>query len=416
VEQVLLLLPDVDALAPLRAYLMATSRRSAEGEALATVGKRLVRARDLPELVPRAMRRVTEHLEALYAEAIAALEAEELGDSAASVAAFLRAGLREARAGREAAARRWYEHALRVSEGARVRTPEIDALQHLAALEAEAGERDRAARLQQRALVLANAEGETSRAIQAAHALGHLALERNNPRGAAAWFSRGFEEAGAHPTLAGRLALGMSALELSLGSLGDAARWIDRATEHFADVDVQEERVELLRARAHLAARSEHFAEALALNQEALVRLREVGMPPRAEIAVRLEIAQLFLLAGRLPDAEDELRRTEELAIVSNASRDLSRVYIRLGEVRARQRDESGFVFFENAIELSRLGEPSPRLEAQAYLEYANFRAALGDGEEARAYIERAREILEGAADPQLARAVDAAAERHAAP
>jgi hypothetical protein len=123
VERVLRLLPDVDALAPLRAFLMASSRRNASGGPHQTVGKRFLSAEDLPGLVPRALRRVTEHLTLLYDAAIEALESEERGDAAGCVQAFIRAGDLEVRVGRDGAARLWYEHALDIAEGGHDRRP-----------------------------------------------------------------------------------------------------------------------------------------------------------------------------------------------------------------------------------------------------------------------------------------------------
>jgi hypothetical protein len=64
------------------------------------------------------------------------------------------------------------------------------------------------------------------------------------------------------------------------------------------------------------------------------------------------------------------------------------------GKIRGRQGDENGFVFFEQAIELCRSGEPAVKLEADVYREYANFRLTMGDRHEARAYLQRARDLL----------------------
>ena len=51
--------------------------------------------------------------------------------------------------------------------------------------------------------------------------------------------------------------------------------------------------------------------------------------------------------------------------------------------------------------------EESPRLEAEIYLEYGRFRRELGDWEESRAYLERAREILETLGDGSAVNRVD---------
>jgi len=110
---------------------------------------------------------------------------------------------------------------------------------------------------------------------------------------------------------------------------------------------------------------------------------------------------------GRLPDSEDETRRAEDLAITHQQSRWLARVYVIMGKLRGRQGDENGFVFFEQAIELCRGGEPARRLEADVYREYARFRTTMGDRHEARAYLERARELLEPFGDEVARERID---------
>jgi hypothetical protein len=78
-----------------------------------------------------------------------------------------------------------------------------------------------------------------------------------------------------------------------------------------------------------------------------------------------------------------------------------------MGKLRGRQGDENGFVFFEQAIELCRGGDPARRLEADVYSEYAHFRITMGDRHEARAYLERARELLEPFGDDAARRRID---------
>jgi hypothetical protein len=64
-------------------------------------------------------------------------------------------------------------------------------------------------------------------------------------------------------------------------------------------------------------------------------------------------------------------------------------------------------VFFEQAIELCRTGVPARRLEADVYSEYARFRVAMGDRNEARAYLERARELVEPFRDEVARQRID---------
>jgi len=56
--------------------------------------------------------------------------------------------------------------------------------------------------------------------------------------------------------------------------------------------------------------------------------------------------------------------------------------------------------------------EPSPTTEAQVYVEYGLFRERLGQREEARAYLERARELYGSAGDAADRRRVEAELEK----
>jgi tetratricopeptide (TPR) repeat protein len=115
---------------------------------------------------------------------------------------------------------------------------------------------------------------------------------------------------------------------------------------------------------------------------------------PSLELSIRLQLAELQLDQGRLLEAEEELRRAEQVAIAGNLTPQLVQIYSLMGKLRGAEQDETGFVFFEQAIELCNVLERSLAAEAQVYLEYGLFRERLGQHEDARAYLERAREIF----------------------
>ena len=115
---------------------------------------------------------------------------------------------------------------------------------------------------------------------------------------------------------------------------------------------------------------------------------------PGLDVTIRLHLAELLLDTGRWLEAEEEMRRAEQLAITSNQTRGLVRIYTLLGTLRGRQGDETGFVFFEQAIALCRALEGPPIDEARIYHAYGLFRQASGAPDEARAYLERAGEIF----------------------
>ncbi len=399
VEQALRLLPDVDALAPLRAFLVGASRAASRAEPYRTVGKRVVPSADLRQIVPRALGRVTEHLGVLYEAAVVAIEAEQRGDLPAVVEALLRAGAREERVGRESQARAWYDHGLRVGEGLRDRRPEVDALLHLGRLESGRGRHLEGARFYQRALVLADAERNTAAACRACQGLGYAALANGQAQGAESWFTRALRYAEPDRRDTGQAFLGLAEVARRRGRHAEAADRLRSARAIFEEEGDNEWLARTLGALGRLEGETERHEDALRTLREALARVHAVPGHPGVEMNIRLTICRLYLDWGRFADAEDEIRRAEDTAIALNATRFLARLYVVMGRVLGRQGDETGFVFFEKAVELCRGHEPDARLEAEVYREYARFRGETGEPAEARAYLERAREILDAAGD-----------------
>src|SRR5207249_11471884 len=129
VEKALALMPELEALAPLRALLVSIARPdeatlwSSSGPYL-TLGKRGVHPDELRRRMPQAFHRVMEHLQVLFKGYVEALECQQRGDAPGVVAALLRAGRLEEEVGRHTQARTWYEVALRVAEALQDRRPE----------------------------------------------------------------------------------------------------------------------------------------------------------------------------------------------------------------------------------------------------------------------------------------------------
>jgi tetratricopeptide (TPR) repeat protein len=405
VEQALRLLPDVDALGPLRSFLVSTSRDGEDAEPYRTVGKRYLQPSDLRVLVPRAAAQVGAHLTALYLAAVDALEAEQRDDPAGAVRALLAAGQLEEKVARGSQARAWYDHALRIAETLRDRRPEITALRRLGHLESLRDRSETAARFYQRSLAIADGELDHEGAARACLGLGDVSLAHGKWQGAESWFRRGLQCGTEDKVLIARLHLGLGDGARSRGQLAAAADRLARARELFEETGDTSGIVRVLNASGQLEALRGRRPEALARYREALARLQTTEPDPHLEIAIRLNICHLYMEWGRLPDAEDEIRSAEGTAIIHNDTRDLARLYLVMGKVRGLQGDDTGFVFFEKAVELCRGSEPMARLESEAYLEYGLFRKELKESEEARAYFERAREILEDLGNgPLLAR------------
>jgi tetratricopeptide (TPR) repeat protein len=399
VEQALRLLPDVDALSPLRAFLISTSHRASAEEwdaadAYRTVGRRYLRLGDLRRRVPEALARAQAHLAALYDAVLDALERERAGDMSGAVRALLRAGANEEAMGRYQQARAWYAHGLGLSEALRDRRPEIEALCALGRSALASGDARGGAKEFQRALALAEAERDQAGAIEACAGLGDAAAAHSSWGGADSWYKRGLrlaeDDAGRTADLLHRLAQVAS----GRGDHAGALEIMRRAREGL-EPGAAAARAEMLRTEGEIELRRDHPVESVQALREAQT-LAQRGGTAALEVSISLALAQAFMATRRWRDAEDEARRGEELAIAHNLTRQLARIYAVLGAVHGAEGDEDGFVFFEKAIELSGL-EPSPALAGETYLEYGRFRQRIGDHAEARACFERAQELFEAA-------------------
>src|SRR5205807_368873 len=112
VEKALALLPDIEALGPLRALLVSISRPderalwSSSGPYL-TLSKRGVQPEELRRHMPQAFHVITEHLQTLYRAYVEALECQQRGDGAGAVAALAQSQWTGAQA--------WYARGLRLA-------------------------------------------------------------------------------------------------------------------------------------------------------------------------------------------------------------------------------------------------------------------------------------------------------------
>jgi tetratricopeptide (TPR) repeat protein len=177
--------------------------------------------------------------------------------------------------------------------------------------------------------------------------------------------------------------------------LAAAGDYLRRARERFESSDQPDEMARVLNEQGRLDAQLGRYTAASAAYREALAWAQRAPRDPGLELSVRLNLAELDLDAGRLLEAEAELRRAEQVAIAANVIRRLAQIYALMGRLRGAQGDETGFVFFEQAIELAKVLERSVATEAQVYLAYGQFRSKLGQQEEARAYLEHARELFD---------------------
>ena len=404
VEQALRLLPNLEALMPLRGLLLASARPDARvqwgsGGPYLTVGKRDVEPGELARSMGRVLTVVTEHVHALFRAYIEALECQERNDVPGAVSALVGAGRLEETVARLSQAHAWYNVALELAEGLQDRRPEVETLLAIGHVALALGLYAEGARHYQRALVLAEAEFDRGKAVDASVGLGDAAFERAEWIGARAWYSRALrlsEAANDLPRL-GQIEHRLGLLDRREGDLAAAGEHLRRARESFEGLEAAgtaRDMARVLDAQGDLDAALGRPGPAAGAFREALAWVRRDQHDPALDVSIRLHLAELLLETGRWLEAEEEMRRAEQLAITSNQPRGLVRIYTALGTLRGRQGDETGFVFFEQAIALCHAFEGPAVDEARAFHAYGLFRQVSGSPDEARAHLERARDIF----------------------
>lgn len=401
VEQALRLLPNLEALTPLRGLLLSSARPDervqwGSGGPYLTVGKRVVEPGDLTRQIGPVLTVLAKHVSALYRAYVEALECQEQGDAPAAVTALVAAGRLEERVGRLTQAQAWYAVGLALAETLQVRRPEVETLLALGHVCLALGQYAEGARHYQRALVLSEAEFDQASAVDASVGLGRAAFERAEWAGAQAWYARALRitEAGGNRLRQGGIEHRLGLLARRQGDLAAAGDHLRRARECLEVLGGGSEMARVLDAQGELDAALGRPGPAAEAFREALAWVRRDEHDPGLDVAIRLHLAELLLDSGRLLESEEEMRRAEQLAITSNQTRGLVQIYTLLGTLRGRQRDETGFVFFEQAIALCRALDGPPADEARVYHAYGLFRQLCGGPDEARAYLERAREIF----------------------
>lgn len=397
VEQALRLLPALEALAPLRALLLSLSRadeqtRWASAGRYLTVSKHAVEAEELRDHLDGLLRQVTGHLREMYENAVEAIDAQGRGDTAAAIAALRRGGDLELRIGRLKQAEAWYEAGLDLAVSLSDRGPELELLRALGALCLTLGRYHEAARHCQRSLALAEAEFNEGAAAAACEELGNVHRAMGEMVGARAWYERGLGPNGTAGVRGGWLLLRLGELARGRGDLVAAADLLDRARARMEAATDAAGMAQTLSAQGQVHIARGNLTAAFATYREALAWARRGPEPANLEVDIRMRLAELASDSGRWLEAEADLRHAEQAALTHGLPHRLVEIYTLLGRLSGRAREETGFVFFEQALELCRALELDARHVADVCVDYGQFHGDLGNLDASRAYLERAGE------------------------
>jgi tetratricopeptide (TPR) repeat protein len=397
VEQALRLVPGLEVLAPLRALLLSVSRadeqtRWASAGRYLTVSKHAVEAEELRDRLEGMLQQVTGHLRELYHHAVGAIDAQGRGDTAAAIVALRGAGDLEARVGRFKPAEVWYDSALELAISLSDRGPELELLRVLGALCRDLGRYHEAARHCQRSLALAEAEFNRAAVVAACEELGNVHRAMGEMVGARAWYERGLGSNGIAGGRGGWLLLGLGDLARSRGDLVTAAELLDRARTHMEEAVDAAGTAQTLSAQAQMHIARGNLTAAFAAYREALAWARRSPEPANLEVDIRMRLADLASDSGRWLEAEADLRHAEQAALAHGLPHRLVEIYTLLGRLSGRVGEETGFVFFEQALELCRALELDGHQVADVCVDYGQFHGTFGNLDASRAYLERAAE------------------------
>lgn len=391
-EQALELLPAADDLRPLRdALLGAVAGPLDGGPGLDPEGRR-ADPDALEAEIPALLEAERGRLEVVYRRSVDAMRALQAGDPAAAARALVEAGEAEEGAGHWEAAAAFYERAAEVGRRPRDRRAEGLALRRLGRVARTRGELDRALQLYQRGLEIAEAQRDRDGMVVACQGMGNVHVDQGRWAEAEEWYRRGLEILPQDPPSQPlwQLQSNLSVVARRAGRLDESERWMDAARLTVERLGDSPGRVYVLNSLGMLwLARGEPlraeaaFREALAYAATAAERAR-----------VLVNLADALLALRRPTDAERVLRRLEELALSHRLVLSLPYAYRGLGAVARARRDEDGFLFFEQALELCRTrGLPEAEV-ATTQKEYAAWEAAMGRPDSAVARLREARSIF----------------------
>ncbi|MGQ0813999.1 MAG: hypothetical protein ACT4O1_05990 [Gemmatimonadota bacterium] len=397
-------LPEQHELAPLRHALLRTSvpdaaRAWAHSSAYATVDKRVITADALRAAAADARNAAHARADALYDAVTEVLEFAAHNDDVAAALRLIAIGESAEAEENYRTACAYYEVAGRFSETLADRRVRVLALRRLARARAALGDVDLAISVFRASLEQAVAAEDIEAQVYVQLGLGNIMGFQGRWQEGSQYYEAARALCGDQfPRLRGQIAINLAVMHRERGDLEAASAQQAAASALWSEMAPADHSV-WYNSRGLLAVARGETDAAETIFRQAL----ETAGSDFDRAMVLDNLAELFIQQGNLADAEAYARAAEELALSAASPRALAEIYTRLGKIFRLRSDLNGVTFFEKALEICR-GRRYPLTEANAYLEYGIFRRTLGDTEEARSYIERARQLCADIGAAQLER------------
>lgn len=398
-------LPELGDLAALRKALLRASVVDAalvwsRSSSYATMDKRVLRSADLRDIVATARQAEQQRIDALYHALGNVLDHLAHADDGAAALELIKIGETAEAAENLQSAVLYFEAAARLGAALPSSTPRILALRHLGRAHLGLGDLDTAAAFYRAGMEQASAAGEIELEVICLTGLGNTLSYQGDWNSAISQYEAALQLCGAQfPRRRGQLAVNLASMHRERGELERSAQLLAAGTDQWHEM-TPEDHATWYNNRGLLALAAREFDPAETNFRQGL----EAAESDFTRAMILDNLAELCIRREAFNDAESFARAAEERAVSAGSPHALAEIYTRLGKIFRLRADLNGVTFFEKALEICRKRR-YPLTEANAYLEYGLFRRALGDIEEARSYIERARSLYAEIGAVQLERA-----------
>jgi tetratricopeptide (TPR) repeat protein len=385
----------------------------AASSAYATIDQRIIGVDGVTETLQGAERDLHQHISELFATVAGLLRACYAGRETEAAERLIAQGESFEGHGQLVRARQFYEHALRLSLPLPDRSAQIRALRRIGRVLLTCGDLSEAHQYYTRCIQVARDTDDVETEVNARIGAGNALLRQGHRRAAEVAYHDALArigEAGAKDQLRlqrAQIYNNLAVTALRQDQLAEAEKWLDQVAPLWETVVSPVDVAIYFLHRAELRTRQGDSVEGRRLFEYAL-SLSAAPSAIRAIIAI--DLAGVCMSEGYVQDAIYWAREAEDYAIAARSVDYLCHVYRGLGNIARDTGHEDGVAFYEKALDLARTRGLSLS-EGQTLLEYAELRARADGMEEARVYLQRAREILlEIGAAPEARRAEEALA------
>jgi tetratricopeptide (TPR) repeat protein len=386
----------LEELRPVLDHLIAQSipdpeRAWTAGGELGTVGVRLVSSEDLASGVGELADALRDRIFSLYLATAESVRCLGEGDRAGAAEALLRAAAVEERLGHPDRAEAWAAAAFRAARGERDRRPASLALRRWARAASAQGKLVEALDHYQEAHEIALDSLDFQGAAEAAIGVGNVLEQQGNWGEAESWYRRALdvlEREGSDRAEKWQAQLNIHIVLRSAGSLDESLVWLRSAADSAERLGDEGAGPFLENAWGQFYMASGAFSESEGHLRAGLSKATD----PRADVTIRLNLAEALLAQDRTLEATEEAREAEREAITSGLVPKLPEVYRVLGRIASAEDNANAFVFFERALDVVRERRLPVLEEALTLQAYAESEARRGEKDSARRLHERMEE------------------------